>query len=345
MELKITREIYDQAIKVNGQIEFEQKWSVVGKIFGHIFFLFCRAETWIRREYWRKFVAPKLDKNDLRNIALIMDPRKHPVAKFLYESSNYVTFLKHHAMEWTAIEAIYNERDWLRKEKSLLSIIVTFLLSRVENIVATRNRLRNTKRAMFQEIVHQLESGAAEIRIVSLASGSARSSIEVVAAILRENPQLLDKFRIWFVDADPKAFEFTKALAKEKYPGLEKQFEFWNTKISRKMFDNLSGFLKEIKPAIVEMVGFGDYLPTEKAIQMNRIIYEGLSPGGVLITNNVKDNDERKFLEIVVTWTMLNRSEEEVNEILAEAGFKVRTILNEPCDIQPVYLARKLSNE
>jgi len=343
MGLKITKEIYDEAIEVNGQVEFEQKWPFIYKVFGHIFFLLCRAETWIRREYWRKYVAPKLDTNNPENIRVILDPRKHPVAKFLYELSKYVTFLKHNAQEWKAIEAIYNENDWLKKENTFFGRGVTRVLSKVENIIATRNRLRNTKRAMFWEINSLLEKGNEEIRIVSLASGSARSSIEVISAFLKVDPSLIDKFKIWFVDADAEALAFAKSFAKEKYPGLEERFEFWNTKISSKPegIKELDDFLSKIKPSIVEMVGFGDYMTREKAVLIYNTIHSNLDKGGLLIANNVKDNDERRFLEIVVTWTMINRSEGEVHAILADAGFAMRTILNEPCDIQPVYLGRK----
>lgn len=342
MDLNISEEMYAKAIIVNGQVEFEKKWPVFWKVLGHIFFLFCRAETFIEREYWRKFKLPKMEPKWRKFFE--DDVRKQPVARILYTASNYVTFLKQNAMHWTAIEALYNENDWLKKEKTLWGRLITKVLSKVENIIATRNRLRNTKRIMFWEIVAQLNNGFEEVRIVSLASGPARSSIEVVAAILEENPELLDKFKIWLVDVDPVAFDVATQLAKEKFPGLEEKFEFKKTSISgsEKGIFALNEFLAGIKPTIVEMVGFGDYLQLDKAIAVNRAIYENLVPGGLLITNNVKPNDERCFLETIVTWTMINREESEVNEILAKAGFVIRTILNEPCDIQPVYLGRKL---
>jgi hypothetical protein len=343
MELKITKQVFDEAVIVNGKVEYERKWKVVYKMLGHIYFLLCRVETYIEREYWKKFKFPLLDDKDIFQVFLKADKRKWPVAKYLYLPSKYVTFLKHHAMEWTAIEAIYTENDWLQKKVSIWERFVTSILCRVENIVATRNRLRNTKREMFWEILDQLRHDKDEIRIVSLASGSARSSIEVIAAILKIHPELLNRFKLWFVDADPKAYDFAKQLAAEKFPGLEQHLEFWQTKISGKAegLKKLSEFLAKIKPTIVEMVGFGDYLSDEKAIGIFSAIYANLEPGGLLITNNVKPNDEQRFLEVVVTWTMINREEEAVLANLAKAGFVVVKTLNEPTDIQTVYAARK----
>ncbi len=344
MKIKTDEQTFQDAVKVNGQVEFERGWSVLGKIFCHLYFLICRAETFIIREYWKKVKLPSLDDSDFFQVLLKADKRKWPVAKFLYEPSRYVTFLKHHAMEWSAIEAIYNENEWLEKEKTLWGRVLTSILCRVENIIATRNRLRNTKRELFWEILNFLNHDKDEIRIVSLAAGSARSSIEVISSILYSNPKLISRFRLWFVDADPKAYEFAKQLAAEKFNGLEERIEFWNTKISGKPkgLKQLSDFLAEIQPTIVEMVGFGDYLSDEKAVGIFSAIHSNLESGGLLITNNAKPNDEQRFLEIVVTWTMNNREESATLRNLTEGGFNVLKTLNEPTDIQPVYVARKI---
>jgi hypothetical protein len=334
-----TRSQFEEAVAVNGQVEFEEGWSFLAYIFVHIYFVICRIETFFVFWPFMIFIRPFLKRTNPRK----HDPRRWPVAQITFTSCESIMYLKRNATTWKAIEYLYN---WLENTQDFkgLKKLMSHVFGQLENIKATRNRLRLVKQRMYIEIDELLKrDDGYNINIVSLASGSARASIEVVSSFLRRDPYLLDRFYLYFVDADEAAFPFAADLARDAYPGLETKIRFTQMKISCKPagIAKLRDFLMRIRPQIVETVGFGDYMKDEKAKTLYGIIHECLADDGLLLTNNVKPNHERRFLETVGTWRMINRSEKKTRSLIAAGGFLHIETHNEPCNIQPIFVARK----
>lgn len=330
---------YREVISVNGSELYEEAWSFKKKAISKPFFWVSIILGFIQMILFQIFVRPFLSKHNPRK----NDPRLWPSLFLLYSPASAVVYLKQHATTWQAIEYLYNWNENVKGLKGFDKLLSSFLGS-VENILATRNRFRLLKSELFEEVERLLRLGKRDIKIVSLAAGSARGPIEVMAFFIRRDPSLLQSINIHLIDFDEESFDFAKKLALAEFPGLEKRLTFLKSKISSdpEKIQELQSYLCSLKPDIEEMVGFTDYMNSDKANKVFEMVRESLNEGGLFITNNVKPNDEQLYLEVNVTWKMVNRTEKEMLKIFRDSGFVFVRILNEPTNIQPVYTARKL---
>jgi hypothetical protein len=138
------------------------------------------------------------------------------------------------------------------------------------------------------------------------------------------------------IDVDKTAIE--KARQEVKKAGLEDRFVFirGTTRI-------LEEVCQEFRPHIIEMVGFLDYRPKKKAIQLINCIRRCLSPGGFFLTCNIRKNSEKIFLSWVLLWPMIYRSETQFAELLVKGGFSSEKIdvLYEPFKIHGIGVCQK----
>lgn len=335
---RFAKEGYKEVISVNGSELYEEPWTFEKKFLTRIFFWVSIIVAYIQMFMFQILIRPFIGRNNpMKN-----DPRLWPAVFLLYSPASAVVYLKRHATTWQAIEYLYTWNEHVKDLKGFDRILSNFL-GGVENILATRNRFRLLKTELFQEVDRLIRSGKRDIKITSLAAGSARGPIEVMAYFIRRDPTLLNSINLHLIDFDEESYEFAKKLAAEQFHGLENRLTFLKSKISSEedKLKELGEYLKSLNPDIVEMVGFTDYMKKEKATKVFSVIYEILNSGGLFITNNVKPNAEQPYLESVVTWKMLNRTEGDMLEIFKDSGFIFTRILNEPTNIQPVYTARK----
>ena len=269
------------------------------------------------------------------------DPRKWPSSVLLYMAGTGCRYVKYHAMEWKALEYLYVWSEHTRRLRGV-DWLFSNLWNQLENVRATRNRFRNLRAELLEEVRALLRRGE-DVRIVSLAAGSARAPIEAMAFLLRRDPTLLARLHLLLVDADPEAFRFARDLAAALAPGLERQIEMMVSTISgdKEKLNPLLRCLRSFDPNIIEMVGFTDYMLSGKAIVVFRAIREVMPSGACFLTTNVPPNGERIFLERVVTWKMRNRTEQQVHALFQAAGFTTVRTVWEPTGIQPIYVARK----
>ena len=183
------------------------------------------------------------------------------------------------------------------------------------NSKAVRNRLRLTKREISKQLERLLASKKKRIKILSIASGSARAIVEV----LDKAKDRIDKKKIEviFLDKDHKAIEYSQRLASSK--NLLSFFELkWINDTAGSFFRSLD---EDNTFDIIEMVGLIDYFSDEKALQMFSHVNKHLSEDGLFITANISDNRERPFVTKVIEWSMVYRSAEQLGEVLSRANF------------------------
>lgn len=211
--------------------------------------------------------------------------------------------VKERAASWRALDLIYNhpfdQNNW-----------ITNFWFRMINAQAVRNRSRLIKRELKDAILRLTPGGKSKITLLSLASGSAESILQVIKEVAD-----IVQVDATFVDIDPTAIEHSQQLAISL--GLEKNCIFICTA--------LQSYLNRLnyQPDIIEMVGFLDYRPTEKAIYLIRDILKKLANNGFFLTANIIPNPERLFLEVVIEWKMIYRTSEELGRMLAEAGLSI----------------------
>jgi cyclopropane fatty-acyl-phospholipid synthase-like methyltransferase len=142
--------------------------------------------------------------------------------------------------------------------------------------------------------------------------------------------------RVLLIDFDASAMD--EARKRVAAAGLEDRFSFRidTTKA-------VEGAGREFAPHIVEMIGFLDYRPRNKAIALIDRIRRQLPDEGIFLTCNIHHNREKIFLDWVLLWPMIYRTDAEFAELMVEGGFaadRVRLIY-EPFRIHGIAVCRK----
>ena len=217
--------------------------------------------------------------------------------------------VKENAARWRALDLTYN--NYAKNNTSFGDLVYNFFWHNLKNARALRNRLKLIKHLLFKNIEEISKSGK-EIRLISIASGSAQGVIETIT--LAKQKGILVKSV--FIDIDPTALEYSRKLAQRL--GVENQITFVNKKASI-----INEIGKDFKPNLIEMVGFLEYRPEEKAIKLIQSIYQVLEKGGTFLVSHISPNLESFFLKEVINWPMIYRRPEEIVRILSLASFSL----------------------
>ena len=233
--------------------------------------------------------------------------------------------IKENAARWKALDIIYNYQ--LGNE----NLITDFWLE-IKNAQAVRNRLKLIKHLLFKNI-EEISKNGKEIRLISIASGSAQGAIETISLAKQEGIFV----KSVFIDIDPTALEHARKLAQKL--GVENQITFVN-----KTASIINEIGKDFKPNLIEMVGFLEYRPEEKAIKLIQSIYQVLEKEGTFLVSQISPNLESFFLKEVINWPMIYRKPKEITKILSLAGFSLEncSFYWEPLKIHYIAECKKL---
>lgn len=233
--------------------------------------------------------------------------------------------IKEGAASWRSLDIIYNYR--FGQKKGLRGFVDDFWVGMM-NAQAVRNRLKLVKQEIRRAILRF--SNHEEVRIISLAAGSAQGIIEVMAELKKEGVRV----RALLLDIDQTALDYAKELAQSH--GVDGQIETVRNGVAQ-----VSRVSKDFKPQIIEMLGLLDYIPRDKAIRLVRKIRDSLETKGIFLTCNIRHNLERHFLKWVINWPMIYRTPAELAEIVSEAGFNDCRLVYEPLKIHGLVIVQK----
>lgn len=255
----------------------------------------------------------------------------HYSGLFIDKLSKTNHYIKVKAASSMALDVIY---DWEHKvcregiDDDLSSKFTNFWFNNIDNQKALNNR-RILVTDLLNKSINEFKNEP-EIRLISIAAGSARA---VISAI-KENESL--NVKVILIDKDQEALDNAKRNATES--GVIDKFSF--------VCDTASSIVKiseNFKPHIVEMVGLMDYFDTKKSIETCGKIYNSLEKGGYFLTGNVKQNREKIFLDWGLLWPMIYKDEKVFEEIILGSGFSSEnvTIFYEPFQVHGVSLSKK----
>jgi SAM-dependent methyltransferase len=236
--------------------------------------------------------------------------------------------MKENAMRWKALDIAYNYKV---QEGTNFTVKITNFWLNIKNAQAVRNRLKLVKKELRQEIQDLLDKKL-EIRLLSIAAGSAQGVIETMSEFKQKGIFI----KAIFLDLDPTAIEYSRKMARKF--GIVNQIIFIN-----KSAKELEEAVGDFKPNIIEMVGFLDYRPREKAINLIEKINRILDSNGVVLISNIAPNAERYFLYQVMNWPMIYRSPEQLADVVVKGGFDPQKceIIYEPLKIHGIAICRK----
>ena len=216
---------------------------------------------------------------------------------------------KVYAAGWRSLDIFYNFHEKFAgqiKNGGLENWLTKYWIERMENRQSVANRRKIATQLMVRAF--RKFAGEPEIRLVSVASGSAQA---VVDAMLLE-PCL----NVKVVLLDDSATALGEAEKRVEQAGLSSSFKFIKGKTKE-----LEGICKNFHPHIIEMIGFLDYRPDQSAISLMSRIRKQLLPGGIFISCNINWNKEMIFLWTVLLWPMFYRSAGKFKKLIMESGF------------------------
>lgn len=233
--------------------------------------------------------------------------------------------IKEGAASWRSLDIIYNYR--FDQKKGLRGFVDDFWIGMM-NAQAVRNRLKLVKQEIRRAILRF--SNHQEVRILSLAAGSAQGVIEVMAEMKTKGIRV----RALLLDIDQTALDYAKQLARQR--GVDDQIEMVKASVAQ-----VVKVSRDFRPQIIEMLGLLDYIPQDKAVRLVRKIHESLETKGIFLTCNIRHNLERHFLKWVINWSMIYRTPVELAEIVNEAGFGDCRLVYEPLRIHGLVITQK----
>ena len=240
-----------------------------------------------------------------------------------------------HKTEHAALEVFYQHGKTYRS-RNPLERIARYVWFGLNNSMAVRNRLKIVRREVYNEMARTLQRKSS-VLILSVAAGSARAVLEAIQTLMTEFPD--NEIHAVFLDKNPAAMTYSRYLAKALGVDYAPNVQLtWVTDTVGTFFTT-----SDVKFDIVEMVGLMDYFNDEKAVKAFAHIYDALNPGGLLVTANVQDNRERKFVTDFVGWNMIYRTPGDLLDLLVQAKFQSGHIYAfcEPLEIHTVACARK----
>jgi hypothetical protein len=233
--------------------------------------------------------------------------------------------IKGTAAGWKALDIIYNHQ--FGGKRTIGGLLDDFWIGMV-NAQAVRNRLKVVTMEVRRALVQF--ANEPEVRIMSLACGSAEAVIKVVSRLKRQGITV----KVLLVDINPAALAYAEQLA-EQY-GVRDRIQT----LQANALKNLD-FARDFKPHVVEMLGLLDYLPQDTAIRLSSQIRQSLMPGGLYLTCNIAPNFEQHFLKWVINWPMIYRSPRELADVIEQSCFDDFRLIYEPLMIHGIVVAHK----
>lgn len=245
--------------------------------------------------------------------------------------------IKDGAASWRALDLIYNyfeEYRYFHPEYypnglgTIERLLADFWIGMM-NAQAVRNRRKYVADQLAGRI-KEVFGKEGVVRIFSIASGSAQAVFE---AILKSGvPQA--SIRIKLLDIDQTALDYSYALAEKM--GLKIRIDL--VRLETKQAERI---IRDFNPHIIEMVGFLDYRPDERAVELFKRIHSSLMVGGYFVTANVCPNAEMGFLKWIINWKMIYRSRKVLEKLLKEGEFNDCDVFLEPQKIHAIAIARR----
>lgn len=246
---------------------------------------------------------------------------------FLNGLSSLSAEIRRHAGTYLALDMVYNSRTNYYPQMKWLDRLMTWLWQDVImiNTKGVRNRLRLVERELYRLIINLANrNGTHEIRLLSVACGSAQGVLNVVERCKKGGISV----QVTLLDLSQEALAFCQRQSSAR--GIKVTLINENTRYLEKMVEEGQRF------DVIEIVGFLDYKTTEKCIDLMKLLSRLLRENGAVICANIRWNPERSFLSWVVSWQMVYKTEEVLASILDKAGYKRISLLTEPQKVHVV---------
>ncbi len=235
-----------------------------------------------------------------------------------------------------SLEVMY-KRSFQKSSKWTLKYMAnTFWHTVVSQPKALRNRLKITKSAIDHNVLSIISNPSEQhatnpIRILSIAGGSSRSTIQVVADL--KNNGVTHEIEVFTIDKDQAALDIGKQLAMDA--GVSSNFNWICGNANR-----VGTLIHDKRFDIIEIVGLIDYFDDERTIRLMKVARDVLYKGGIIVAANVMPNSEVPFVHKMGWPKMIYRTHKDLEMLLEKSGFTKTEIITEPLKVHCIAIAK-----
>lgn len=174
--------------------------------------------------------------------------------------------------------------------------------------------VRNRRALLADEIRCTLNDTDGEVRVLSLACGPARETFDVFMAAGDDTSRL----KVTLLDIDSEALEFVAQRTAER--GLQKQIHAVGANL---IYLALGRQKLELPPQhLIYSIGLIDYFNDKLVRRLIDYIFTMLEPGGRVILGNFHPNNiDKAFMDYVLDWKLIHRTEDDMNRLFAQSKF------------------------
>lgn len=256
--------------------------------------------------------ASGLDEATQRELGRRLAVELHPYVLLTTTTERFLSKPRGYAGDFFTIEMIY--RNQPGGSQRLGSVIDSWFLDS-----SAAGAVRNRRGLLAREIRHTCEAaGAGPARICTLACGPAAEVFDVL-----ETPDLGPRIDATLIDIDQQAIAFVMAKAAEK--NLLKQVRLVEGNLvylaaGRQQIQNLA------PQDLVYSIGLIDYFNDKWVVKLLDYIHSLLAPGGRVILGNFHPRNPNKvFMDHVLDWKLIHRSEADMDRLFAQSKFGRRS--------------------
>jgi extracellular factor (EF) 3-hydroxypalmitic acid methyl ester biosynthesis protein len=172
---------------------------------------------------------------------------------------------------------------------------------------------RSRRGLLAEEIALALARGGGSVRVTSLACGPAAEFFDV----FKENPGV--KLQATLVDIDFQALAFVEE--RRNAAGLTKRMRLEHANLVYLATGRSTLDLKDQN--LVYSIGLIDYFEDQFVIALLNWIHGCLAPGGKVILGNFHPrNPDRAFMDLILDWKLIHRTEEDMNRLFNASTFR-----------------------
>jgi CRP-like cAMP-binding protein/SAM-dependent methyltransferase len=175
--------------------------------------------------------------------------------------------------------------------------------------------VRNRRTLFADEIVGTVRAKPGDpVKVLCMASGPATEVFDAFA-VLEEKGRL----KVTLMDIDLQALAFVDEIrTKHK---LQNQITLVNENLIALYLGR--GKTKVEPQDLIYSIGLIDYLNDKLVNKLLQYVYENLAPGGRVILGNFHPNNPAKeFMDYVLEWNLIHRTEEDMDRLFLNSPFK-----------------------
>ena len=173
--------------------------------------------------------------------------------------------------------------------------------------------VRNRRPLMAREIRKTIDQVEGTAQVMSMACGPAREIFDVFETL--DKPT---KLKCTLVDMDLQALSFVDNVANEK--GLRRRMDLTPENL---IYLALGRRKLNIPPQdLVYSIGLIDYFSDDLVLRLINYTHSILKEGGRVILGNFHpDNSTKAFMDWVLDWKLIHRTEEDMNRLFEKSAF------------------------